>query len=155
QRHMLLVIDDAWEIAEALAFRVGGENCAHLVTTRFPELARRFAPRGSIVVHELEEAASQELLMRLAPEAVQAEPEATQALITPAGGLPLALTLLGNFLRVQAHSGQPRRLRAALERLHRANERLQLNEPQPLIGGHPSLPVGAPLSLQEVIGLSD
>jgi len=155
QQRMLLVIDDAWEIAEALAFRVGGENCAHLVTTRFPELARRFAPRSAIVVHELEEAASQELLMRLAPEAVQAEPEATQALITAAGGLPLALTLLGNFLRAQAHSGQPRRLRAALERLHRANERLQLNEPQPLIGGHPSLPVGAPLSLQEVIGLSD
>jgi tetratricopeptide (TPR) repeat protein/transcriptional regulator with XRE-family HTH domain len=155
QRRMLLVIDDAWEIAEALAFKVGGENCAHLVTTRFPELARRFAPQNAIVVRELGEAAGQELLTRLAPEAVQAELEATRVLMTAVGGLPLALTLLGNFLRAQTHSGQPRRLRAALERLRQANERLRLNEPQPLIGGHPSLPSGTPLSLQAVIGLSD
>ena len=28
------------------------------------------------------------------------------------GGLPLALTLMGNYLRLQAYGGQPRRLRA-------------------------------------------
>jgi tetratricopeptide (TPR) repeat protein/transcriptional regulator with XRE-family HTH domain len=155
QRRMLLVIDDAWEIADALAFQVGGPNCTHLITTRFPEIARRFAPDHTIVVHELDNTDGRLLLMRLAPEAVQAEPQEALALVAAVGGLPLALTLLGNFLRAQAHSGQPRRLRAALERLHRADERLRLNEPQAFIGGHPSLSIGAPLSLQAIIGISD
>ncbi len=155
QRRMLLVIDDAWEIAHALAFQVGGPNCAHLVTTRFPELARRFAAEGAIVVRELEDTEGRLLLMRLAPEVVQAEPEEAQALVAAVGGLPLALTLLGNFLRAQTHSGQPRRMRAAQERLRKASGRLQLNEPQALVGGHPSFGAGTPLSLQAVIGISD
>jgi tetratricopeptide (TPR) repeat protein/transcriptional regulator with XRE-family HTH domain len=155
QRRMLLVIDDAWEIADALAFQVGGPKCAHLITTRFPEIARRFAPDNTIVVHELDNTDGRLLLMRLAPEVVQAEPQEAQALVTAVGGLPLALTLLGNFLRAQAHSSQPRRLRAALERLRRADERLQLKEPQGYVGRHPSLSIGAPLSLQVVIGISD
>ncbi len=155
QRHMLLVIDDAWEIAQALAFQVGGPNCAHIVTTRFPEIARRFAADGSIPVGELEDTDGRLLLMRLAPEVVQAEPEESQALVAAVGSLPLALTLLGNFLRVQSHSGQPRRLRAALEQLRKADKRLQLTEPQTLIGSHPSMSAGTPLSLQAVIGISD
>ncbi len=155
RRRMLLVIDDAWEIADALAFQVGGPNCTHLITSRFPEIARRFAPDNVIVVRELDNTDGRLLLMRLAPEVVQAEPQEAQALVTAVGGLPLALTLLGNFLRAQAHSGQPRRLRAALEKLRRADERMRLNEPQALVGGHPSLSIGAPLSLQAVIGISD
>ena len=42
-----------------------------------------------------------------------------------------------------------------MERLRSADERLRLNEPQPLVGGHTSLSVGTPLSLQTVIGISD
>ena len=155
QRRMLLIIDDAWGIAEARAFQLGGSRCTHLVTTRFPEIARHFTAEGAIVVHELDETDGRRLLMRLAPEAVQAEPEVAQALVSEVGGLPLALVLLGNFLRAQAHSGQPRRLRAALERLRKADERLRLLEPQPLVGGHPNFAAGTPLSLQAVIGMSD
>lgn len=155
QRRMLLVLDDVWEIAEARAFQVGGPNCIHLVTTRFPEIARRFAVGGAIVINELEDADGLMLLTRLAPEAVQAEPEEARTLVSAVGSLPLALTLMGNFLREQAHSGQPRRVRAALERLRRVDERLQLYEAQPLVGGHPGLSAGTPLSLQVVIGMSD
>ena len=155
QRRMLLVIDDAWEIADALAFRVGGPSCAHIVTTRFPEIARHFAAEGAIVVRELADSDGRLLLMRLAPEVVHAEPEEAQALVAAVGGLPLALTLLGNYLRTQAHSGQPRRLRTALERLRTIDGRLRLTEPQALIGIHPSLALGTPLSLQAVIGISD
>lgn len=155
QRRMLLVIDDAWEFAQARAFQVGGPNCAYLVTTRFPEIARRFAAEGVTVVRELKDTEGRMLLMRLAPEVVQAEPEEAQALVAAVGGLPLALTLLGNYLRAQSYSGQPRRLRAAVERLHRIDERLRLAEPQALVGRHPSLSAGTPLSLQAVIGISD
>ena len=155
QRRMLLVIDDAWEIADALAFRVGGPSCAHIVTTRFPEIARHFAAEGAVVVRELDDPDGRLLLMRLAPEVVAAEPEGAQALVAAVGGLPLALTLLGNYLRAQAHSGQPRRLRTALERLRTIDGRLRLTEPQALIGSHPSLAQGTPLSLQAVIGISD
>ena len=155
QRRMLLIIDDAWEITQALVFQVGGPNCAHLLTTRFPEIARRFTPEGTIVVRELDDTDGRRLLLRLAPEVVQAEPEEAQALVAAVGGLPLALTLLGNYLRAQAHSGQPRRVRAALHRLRSADERLHLHESQPPIGGHPGLSAGTPLSLQVVIGMSD
>lgn len=155
QRRMLLVIDDAWDIAEALAFQVGGPNCAYLLTTRFPEIANRFAVDGAITVPELEVTEGRILLMRLAPEVVQAEPVEARELVAAVGGLPLALTLLGNYLRAQTHSGQPRRLRAALERLRRADERLRLAEPQALVGAHPSLSAGTLLSLQAVIGISD
>jgi len=155
QRRMLLVIDDAWDITHALAFQVGGARCAHLVTTRFPEIAHRFAANGAIVIRELEETDGRLLLLRLAPEAVQAEPEEAQELVAAVGALPLALTLLGNYLRAQAHSGQPRRLRAALERLRSSEGRLHLTEAQSLVGSHPSLSAGTPLSLQAVIGISD
>ncbi len=155
QRRMLLVIDDAWAIADALAFKVGGSHCTHLVTTRFPEIARRFAADGAVVVRELDETDGRLLLMRLAPEVVNDEPKEAQALVAAVGGLPLALTLLGNFLRAQAHSGQPRRLRTALERLRSIDGRLRLAEPQALVGGHPSLSDGTPLSLLAVIGISD
>ena len=156
QRRMLLIIDDAWQITQALVFQVGGPHCAHLLTTRFPEIARRFTAReGAIVVRELDDTDGRRLLLRLAPEVVQAEPEEAQALVAAVGGLPLALTLLGNYLRAQAHSGQPRRVRAALHRLRSADERLHLHESQPPIGGHPGLSAGAPLSLQVVIGMSD
>lgn len=154
QRPFLLVIDDAWEMADALALQVGGPCCAHLITTRFPEIARRCALDNVTVVRELDDPDGRLLLMRLAPDAVQTEPQEAQALVKAVGGLPLALTLLGHYLRAHAHS-QPRRIRAALERLRSADERLRLAEPQTLIGSHPSLEAGTQLSLQAVIGLSD
>ena len=122
-------------------FEVGGPHCAHIVTTRFPEIARHFAAEGAVVVRELDETDGRLLLMRLAPEVVNAEPKEAQALVAAVGGLPLALTLLGNYLRTQAHSGQPRRLRTALERLRTIDGRLRLAEPQALVG-EPSQPRG-------------
>jgi tetratricopeptide (TPR) repeat protein len=128
---MLLVIDDAWQVETALLFKLGGPRCAHLATTRLPEVALRFADTGATVVrvHELSEADGLTLLARLAPEVVEREPEEARALVRMVDGLPLALTLMGNYLRVQAYSGQPRRLRAALDLLHQDKERLRLAEP--------------------------
>ncbi len=157
QRRLLLVIDDAWRIEAALAFKLGGSRCAYLITTRFPNIALHFASdKGvSVALHELSTADGFALLTRLAPEVVKNEPESARSLVEAVGSLPLALTLMGHYLRTQSHSGQPRRIRAALERLHVAEERLRLTEPVSVLERPPHLSPVAPLSLQTVLSISD
>ncbi|MFL5691574.1 MAG: NB-ARC domain-containing protein, partial [Ktedonobacteraceae bacterium] len=154
-RSMLLVIDDAWEIDHALAFKVGGPNCAYLLTTRFPHIAVQFAADGATIVHELNEQESITLLTQLAPEVIKSELQSVQEIVSLVGGLPLALTLIGKYLAAQGYSGQPRRIRSAIERLRDAEARLQLSEPKALLERTPSLPRDASVSLQSVIEVSD
>lgn len=154
-RRMLLVIDDVWNIEDALAFKVGGRNCAHLITTRSPTVARAFAPAGTYVVQELSELDSLALFMHLAPGTQAYERETVQELVNAVGGLPLALTLMGKCLNIQMHSGQPRRIQAALQRLRDSEERLHLSKAQASLERPPALSPGVPISLQTVIGVSD
>uniref|UniRef100_UPI0035E40B8C NB-ARC domain-containing protein n=1 Tax=Thermogemmatispora sp. TaxID=1968838 RepID=UPI0035E40B8C len=154
-RRMLLVIDDAWRIEEALALKVGGAQCAHLLTTRFAHVATEFAVEGAAAIAELGEEDSVQLLRLLAPAAVDQEPEQVRALVRAVGGLPLALTLIGNYLRKESYTGQVRRIRAALQRLRDARVRLGLTESRGPVEGHSSLPGEPALSLQSVIAVSD
>ena len=85
-RRMLVVIDDAWSIEQALLFKVGGPDCVHLITTRFPALATHFAPDGAISIRELGAEDSMKLLSTLAPGVVQEEAQKAQDLITAVGG---------------------------------------------------------------------
>ena len=154
-RSMLLVIDDAWTVEEALAMKVGGPNCAHLVTTRFPGIASHITVDGATVIHELDEHESIELLKKLAPGVVDKEEKKATDLVHAVGGLPLALTLMGNYLRKEAHSGKSRRIGAALKRLAVAEERLLLREARAPVERHTSLPTETPLSLQTVFEVTD
>ncbi len=154
-RQMLLIIDDAWEVDHALSFKVGGPRCAYLVTTRFPGLALQLGGGGATQVKELSDQESVRLLARLAPQVVTDEPKSAQSLVQSVGGLPLALTLMGNYLRLQTHSGQPRRLRAAIDRLRSSEARLHLAEQQTVLERSPGLPAGEALSLQAVIEVSE
>ena len=153
-RRMLLVLDDAWRDEEALAFKVGGPNCAYLLTTRIPAVALHFANGGTISVLELGEAQGLELLERFVPDIVSSEPGAARALVQSVGGLPLALTLMGKYLQSQTYSCQPRRLQAALKRLCHTEERLQLTMHLAPLEYPANLPKHAPLSLQSVIETS-
>ncbi len=155
-RRMLLVIDDAWKFEEGLTFKVGGPRCAHLVTTRIPEIASQFAHDGATVVRELSEDDSVTLLARLAPEVVAYKPDQVRSLLRSVGGLPLALTLMGNYLRTQAYpgNGPSRRLQAALDRLQHAEKRLWLAQPQAFAECPPNLRPDMPLSLHVIIGMS-
>lgn len=157
QHRFLLVIDDAWRIEAALAFKVGGPNCGYLVTTRFPSVAHHFTADidDALALHELDSDDGFALLSRLAPEVVRQEPDGARALVEAVGSLPLALTLMGKYLRAQSHSGQPRRIRAALERLQTAGERLHLTEPLPPLERPIGLGESIPLSLQTVIAITD
>ncbi|HEY0757453.1 MAG TPA: tetratricopeptide repeat protein [Ktedonobacteraceae bacterium] len=155
QRQMLLVIDDVWESAAALAFQVGGLSCGYLVTTRYPNLAVQLAAEGAFAVPELAELDGLALLGRYAGTFVQQAPETALALVRSVGALPLALTLMGKYLSIQVYSGQPRRLSAAVEHLRDARIRLQLGEVRALAERHPSLTSDIPLSLQTIIAVSE
>ena len=154
-RRMLLVVDDAWEPETALAFKVGGPDCAHLVTTRLIKVAVTFAESRVTTVKELNEADSLTLLTQLAPDVVQAEPEFVLELIRAVGGLPLSLVLMGNYLRIESSSGQPRRIKAALQKLQQAEDRLKMSQPQIPSESHPSLPPGASISPQAIIAVTE
>lgn len=154
-RTMLLVIDDAWNLEEALTFKVGGSNCAHLLTTRFRDIAAHVAIGGATELQELSEEESMTLLRMLAPGVVEHEEQKAKQLVQAVGGLPLALTLMGNYLRKQAYSGPARRITAALERLSKAEERLHISEPHGPAETHPSLPGDMHLSLHSVIAVTD
>ncbi|HET9999360.1 MAG TPA: NB-ARC domain-containing protein, partial [Ktedonobacteraceae bacterium] len=153
-RRMLLVIDDAWELKDALVFKVGGPNCAHLVTTRFPGIASAFAQNATHIIRELGENDSILLLRTLAPQLQERETQQVSELAQAAGGLPLALTLLGNYLRLQSYSGQARRVDAALARLSDAGERLHISEPRGPAERHTSLQLDMPISLYTVIDVT-
>ena len=151
---MLLVVDDAWQLEDALAFKVGGPQCSYLLTTRLPKVAQGFANDGTVRIQELTEDQGLMLLKKLAPVVVEAEQESARELVQWVDGLPLALSLMGNYLRSETHDKQPRRLVAALVRLREAKERLQLVWPQGPLEQHPSLPTGVPLSLMASIEVS-
>lgn len=155
QRRILFVIDDAWRIEAALAFKVGGPRCAYLMTTRFPPVALQFASQEAIIVPELAEEDGIALLTRLAPHVVAKEPEQARNLVNAVGGLPLALTIMGKYLHKEAHSRQPRRIRTALERLQSTGERLLLTVPHATTDYTSNLSADAPVSLQTVIAVGD
>jgi tetratricopeptide (TPR) repeat protein/DNA-binding XRE family transcriptional regulator len=154
-RFMLLVIDDAWKVEDVLALKVGGPNCAHLVTTRFPTIAKHITVDGATMVQELAEHHSIELLRKLAPDVVDRETEKAADLVQAVGGLPLALKLMGNYLRKEAYSGKARRIDAALDRLTVAEERLRISELQGPMERHTTLAEHTSLSLQSVFEVTD
>jgi transcriptional regulator with XRE-family HTH domain len=152
ERKMLLVLDDAWTIEDALACTVGGPHCAYLLTTRIPEVATHFAGKDSSRLGELSLEDGLSLLAQITPTVSRMEPEILRDLVAAVGGLPLALTLMGNYLSQQARHQQRRRVQSALKQLQRAKYRLQLEQLQ-TSNGH--VPDGTSHTLKAVIGLSE
>jgi tetratricopeptide (TPR) repeat protein/transcriptional regulator with XRE-family HTH domain len=158
-RKMLIIIDDAWQLEEALACKIGGEQCRHLVTTRFPALAAQLAVEHVVQLQELNEEESIALLDVLASGVITADEQLGLELVRAVGGLPLALTLIGNYLRTQQDSGEEQRVQAALRRLNDMAVRLRISEPHieadSPITRHPSLAPDTPLSLLSIIAVTD
>ncbi|HEU5230098.1 MAG TPA: tetratricopeptide repeat protein [Ktedonobacteraceae bacterium] len=154
-RHMLLIIDDVWKAEDALAFKIGGPNCSHVMTTRFREIAFHFGGSHSITLTELNEEDSIQLLQALAPEVITREMEAARELVWLVGGLPLALTIIGKHLQIQASIYPQRRVRKAIDRLQRVEERLQLTMLQSPLERSPNIDTDTHLSLQAAIEVSE
>src|SRR5436305_569361 len=152
QRCMLLIIDDAWSINDALALQVGGIQCSYLLTTRQPQVAFAFAQERAMTIHELAEENGLVLLARFVPQLVQHELEEARALVREASGLPLALMLMGKYLAAHFLAGQPHRIRRALAQLHQAMGCIKVSSVR---GASSSLPLDVPLSLHAAIAISD
>ena len=154
-RQMLLVIDDVWSVEDAFDLAIGGKNCTHLITTRFPSIALRTAEARTFVVRELNEENSVQLLTHFVPDSIANESAMIQALAHSVGGLPLALILVGKYIWMEAQSGQPRRVRNAFERLQSVEARFHLTEAQPVLERPPNLEPTTPWSLLSTIAVSD
>ncbi|MEZ4728428.1 MAG: tetratricopeptide repeat protein [Caldilineaceae bacterium] len=149
QRHLLLVIDDAWAIEPAEWLRCGGPNCRHLLTTRNQSLAEAFAGPAQVTrVPLLSHAVACQLLAKLAPQLYAAHPAALQELAHAVDGLPLALELLGGYLAAPEYRHFPELHEQALDEMTSAMRRLQLAQQR--LGANSS----AKLTLQEIIALS-
>lgn len=155
ERRMLLILDDAWDLANAVATQVGGNQCAYLLTTRIPRLAHAFAGEQTLHLHELTEAESLIFLQQLAPNVIQQSQEEIQCLVNTVGGLPLALTLLGRYLHTQSLSGSARRLARALQSLCADSQAcIQVEEPLTPWIYQTSSPAGTAISMRSAIDLS-
>lgn len=111
RRRMLLIVDDVWRADDAIPFKhVAGPDCALLVTTRFPEVARLVADSPGDDIYVLEVLGDHQgltLLRRLAPKVVEALPVATLQLVRDLEGLPLAIRIAGRLLEAEAALGLP------------------------------------------------
>lgn len=126
-RHFLLVLDDVWDARHAHEFTALAPRCVAIVTTRLRPVAARLARQDHVTeVVELSEAEGMELLHDIAPNAVAADGAAALELVRAVQGLPLALVLVGKFLKRESGNNDPDRVREAFDTLQRAGMRLSL-----------------------------
>lgn len=122
-RRMLLVVDDVWQYDAAKVFQDLGGHCGHLLISRIPEIAIRFSAGKPTKVRELTNEEGMRLLSQFIPDVVKAEPAAALELVEASGGLPLALTLFGNRLKLASYAGDSERIKDALDALQ--NEKMR------------------------------
>ncbi len=106
-RRMLLIVDDVWQIEHGTPFKVGGQGCGMIMTSRLNDVAQALAPTAYDVyrLNVLSEDAGLELLRRLAPETVAGYPDDARELVRNLEGLPLAIQVAGRLLHTEAELG--------------------------------------------------
>ena len=105
RRRMLLVIDDAWQAGEALALKLGGPNCAHIVTTYLMPVALGFDAQSVVTVPGLDRSDGLRLLAHHAPNAIGGQEVDAAELVESLDNSPLALSLLANYCRQHSSNG--------------------------------------------------
>jgi DNA polymerase III delta prime subunit len=108
EKHMLLIVDDAWETAHAEPFRQArGSKCVLVVTTRLPVVAEALAPTPGAIYNlpVLTEEYALELFRALAPSVVQDHPQEALELVQQLECLPLAIQVAGRTLNAEHAKG--------------------------------------------------
>lgn len=106
-KRMLLIVDDVWEPAHAVPFKVGGRGCAMLITTRNTSVAQALAPTPNDIYKllVLTDEKALELLQTLAPTVVAQYLQESLELVRELEGLPLALQVAGHMLNIEMSYG--------------------------------------------------
>ena len=106
-KRMLLIVDDVWRTEHAAPFRVGGQMCAMVITTRLNDVAIALAPTASDLYRlpVLTDRAALELLSQLTPETTTQYPDEARELALNLEGLPLAIHVAGRMLHTEARLG--------------------------------------------------
>lgn len=141
-RRILVVLDDVWQIKAAREFMHLVPRGVFVVTTRCKDVAALLGDPE--LVPELDPATGLALLTGIAPRAVAFDPDGAQNLVGAVYGLPLALVLIGKYLRRESADGDPDRTAAAFQTMAEAGHRLEVN-PDDEDGSH---------SLAEIIEVS-
>ncbi len=106
-RRSLLLLDDVWQIEHVQPFRVGGQHCALVITSRLNDVSIELAPTAGDIYRlpVLSEEAGLDLLGKLAPQMLQKDPRAARELVHDLEGLPLAIHVAGRLLQNEARLG--------------------------------------------------
>lgn len=106
-RQMLLIVDDVWQIEHSTPFRVGGNGCSIVFTSRLNDVALLLASSSldlynlSVLSHE----SGLRLLEILTPNTVRDFPDESLQLIQDLEGLPLAIQVAGRLLHNEEKLG--------------------------------------------------
>lgn len=106
-KNALLIIDDIWDIDQALPFCLGGEKCSTIITTRFGDIAREISriPDDIYVLERLDDEFGLTLLAQICPTVVNKYPIESRELVDNLEGLPLILRVAGRLLENEYASG--------------------------------------------------
>ncbi len=107
EQRVLLIIDDVWDTRDVEPFRVGGRECATLVTTHLTEVAYQIAPNDEsvYVLDALPVVDGIELMRQIAPKVVAEHPEECNELVRDLEGLPLAIQVASRLLSAEQRTG--------------------------------------------------
>lgn len=133
-KRSLLIVDDVWRTEHATPFRVGGQMCAMVVTSRLNDVAIALAPTASDLYRlpVLTDQAALELLGQLAPETTRQYPDAAGELVRDLEGLPLAIHVAGRLLHSEAQLGWG--VRELLVEIRRGAGLLTARAPSDMLG---------------------
>lgn len=107
QRSVLIVFDEVWEEGHVAPLLLAEGGSAALVATRRLDVATRLstAPAGPLRLGLLSEADSLQLIATRAPNVVAENEDACRELVRALDGLPLALRVAADLLRVEVDAG--------------------------------------------------
>lgn len=149
-RQMLIIVDDVWDTIQGNYFKIGGDRCRILYTTRESPIANGLAMRErTLRVDVLQPEAAIHLLHKLAPDTRAVSEEIARRLCERLEFLPLGITLAGRMLANEADV--PTRMQRLLgELIERRDARLSLIQEE----GRKDLDEENPVSLQAILGMS-
>ena len=134
QKRVLLIVDDVWNAQDVANFHQIVDRGSTLVfTTRLPEITDLLvlSPEHRYRLPVLTDEDGLRLLTALAPEVVQAHPQACRELVSDLEGLPLALHVAGRMLQTESRLGWG--VMELLEELHQGARLLEQSAPANLV----------------------